>query len=103
MEILRLCVFLVHLLLEILVCFGLCSTFEIVFYFKIFCQGYFSCGSSIDLMQSILSDETQLKCKFIMDFFFSVSFLLSAASASKSEDLIIFDNFDYGSYVVGAE
>jgi hypothetical protein len=41
--------------------------------------------------------------RFIMVFFFSALFLLSSVRPSKSEDLIIFDNFDYGSFVVGGE
>ena len=38
-----------------------------------------------------------------MVFLFSAIFLLSSVRDCKSEDLIIFDNFDYGSYIFGAE
>ena len=54
-------------------------------------------------MQLIFSNETEVNRKFIMVFFFSAIFLLSSVRLSESEDLIIFDNFDHGSYVLGGE
>ena len=38
-----------------------------------------------------------------MFLFFSVLILLPAVKASKSEDLIVFDNFDYGGMEFGSE
>ena len=60
-------------------------------------------GPFIPIMKSIFSNETLVNQKFIMVLFFSALFLLSTVRISKSENLIIFDNIDYGPYAVGGE
>ena len=51
----------------------------------------------------VCGDKALFKQTFIMFVFFSTIFLLSTVRALQSEDLIIFDNFDYGEMDYGSE